>query len=124
MTREHAKEIAPLLAAYAEGKTIQFKTNTRRGWTAWDMNQPLSPGLREYRINPKPQTVLMTVDDFLEGVIWLKDNSRIMLITVIYDNNMLEVDGFPLSIKELNSKGVLWSTNRKNWKPLTKVVSA
>ena len=29
MTREEAKEMLPIMQAYAEGKTIQFRTNNR-----------------------------------------------------------------------------------------------
>ena len=53
MTRERAKQILPLLQAYAEGKTIQIKTDD--GWE--DLNEPsfAEPFDSLYRVKPEPK---------------------------------------------------------------------
>ena len=52
MTREEARELLPLIQAYAEGKTIQFKK--RDGWR--DMIAPnFSNPANYYRIKPEPK---------------------------------------------------------------------
>lgn len=53
MTREAAKQLLPIIAAYAEGKTIQ-KNICQRGWI--DLSFPLFDGSPEsYRIKPEPR---------------------------------------------------------------------
>ena len=48
MTREEAKELLPIIQAYAEGKTIQFRER--------DIEEPSFDGhLNEYRIKPEPK---------------------------------------------------------------------
>ena len=48
MTREEAKEWLPIIRAYADGKTIQFRER--------DIEEPLFDGcLNEYRIKPEPK---------------------------------------------------------------------
>jgi hypothetical protein len=53
MTRERAKQILPLLQAYAEGKTIQIKADD--GWE--DLNEPsfAEPFDSLYRVKPEPK---------------------------------------------------------------------
>lgn len=48
MTREEAKEWLPIIQAFAEGKTIQFRER--------DIEEPSFDGcLNEYRIKPEPK---------------------------------------------------------------------
>ena len=53
MTRERAKQILPMLQAYAEGKTIQIKADD--GWE--DLNEPsfAEPFDSLYRVKPEPK---------------------------------------------------------------------
>lgn len=53
MTPERAKELLPVITAFAEGKTIQFKTKKDGKWT--DSIQDLSFNNREaiYRVKPE-----------------------------------------------------------------------
>lgn len=52
MTREEVKRILPIMQAYAEGKTIQYKV--KGGWQ--DMDNPSFNDLpSEYRIKPEPK---------------------------------------------------------------------
>ena len=48
MTREEAKELLPIIKAFAEGKTIQFRER--------DIEEPSFDGcFNEYRIKPEPK---------------------------------------------------------------------
>ena len=51
MTREEAKELLPIIQAFAEGKTIQYET--RDGWMDLDALYPHSDILSKYRIKPE-----------------------------------------------------------------------
>ena len=53
MTREEAKELLPIIQAFAEGKTIQYET--REGWIDLDTLNPHSAVLSKYRIKPGPK---------------------------------------------------------------------
>ena len=54
MTREQAKELLPIIQAYAEGKTLQYRVNNENNeWK--DINNPAFNDLSsEYRIKPEP----------------------------------------------------------------------
>ena len=52
MTREEAKELLPIIQAFTEGKTIQFRTNNR-SWVDLLDNDIEINALFEYRIKPE-----------------------------------------------------------------------
>ena len=52
MTREEAKELLPIIQAFAEGKNIEYK-NEFGSWTATDC--PLWTNHSKYRIKPEPK---------------------------------------------------------------------
>ena len=57
MTREEAKQLLPIIQAFAEGKTIQVKV-TDSGWYDWknktdELN--FESGPQKYRIKPEPK---------------------------------------------------------------------
>lgn len=54
MTREEAKELLPIIQAFAEGKTIQCRTKNRPWFDLLD-NKLEMCGLFEYRIKPEPE---------------------------------------------------------------------
>ena len=54
MTREEAKELLPIIQAFAEGKTIQGRTKNRP-WFDLLNNKLEMCGLFEYRIKPEPK---------------------------------------------------------------------
>ena len=54
MTREEAKELLPIIQAFTEGKTIQFRTNNR-SWVDLLDNDIEINALFEYRIKPEPK---------------------------------------------------------------------
>lgn len=52
MTREQAKELLPIIQAFAEGKTIQCKSSIRDEWR--DFEEPVFNGSPDnYRIKPE-----------------------------------------------------------------------
>ena len=64
MNRENAKLLAPIIAAYGEGKTIQIKTHAN-GWSdVSDAMFNLTPD--DYRIKPEPKAVYVVFD--LRGI--------------------------------------------------------
>ena len=52
MTREEAKELLPIIKAFAEGRNIEYK-NEFGSWTATDC--PLWTNRSKYRIKPEPR---------------------------------------------------------------------
>ena len=60
MTREEAKELLPIIQAFAEGKTIQFRER--------DIEEPSFDGcINEYRIKPK-QVRPYTLKELVEAI--------------------------------------------------------
>ena len=58
MNREQAKKFLPLIAAFAEGKTIQYK----RYDGVWsDIPDPIWEPVTEYRIKPSPMITYVNV---------------------------------------------------------------
>lgn len=55
MTREQAKELLPIIQAFAEGKTIQYK-NSEGDWedAAFEENLTFIDAPSKYRIKPEP----------------------------------------------------------------------
>ena len=54
MTREEVKEMLPIMQAYAEGKTIQFRENINNMWE--DIIRPsFNKSPSAYRIKPEPR---------------------------------------------------------------------
>ena len=53
MTREEAKELLPIIKAFAEGKTIQYKNKVNPEWEETDC--PIWAKESKYRIKPEPK---------------------------------------------------------------------
>ena len=54
MTREKAKELMPIIQAYAEGKTIQIYDDVEKVWTDIDFGNPSFDDIPSYyRIKPE-----------------------------------------------------------------------
>lgn len=79
MTRERAKELAPIIAAYADGKAIQWRNTENDPWEdgeQWGFRDGY-----QYRIKPEPAKRLMTRNEVLGFVahnphIVVRNNSR------------------------------------------------
>ena len=54
MTRERAKELLPIIQAYAEGKEIEFRAYYGSGDWQPVINMAMNPN-QEYRIKPEPR---------------------------------------------------------------------
>lgn len=123
MNREEAKELLPIMQAFAEGKTIQYET--RDGWIDLDSLYPHSDILSKYRIKPKPKyrpfknqeecwIEMHKHPDF--GWVRLKINSSLYHIDMVGNNNLIVdnaykglkavfqsfefTDGTPFGVKE------------------------
>jgi len=58
MNRERAKELLPVIQAYAEGKTVQAKYKNREDdWDDQSSPSFYSEGSLEYRIKPEPEVI-------------------------------------------------------------------
>ena len=55
MTREQAKELLPIIQAFAEGKTIQVRINNDSSWTDLLDDKLEISNLYEYRIKSDPK---------------------------------------------------------------------
>lgn len=53
MNRQQAKELLPIIQAFVEGKTIEFRTNSISKWI--ETTTPKFDLLHEYRIKPEPK---------------------------------------------------------------------
>ena len=54
MNRQQAKELLPIIQAFAEGKTIEFRNKSFKEWTEID-NLSFDPTITNYRIKPEPK---------------------------------------------------------------------
>ena len=117
MTPQEAKLLAPIIAAYGDGETIQYI----RADGAWmDMLHPgFNGNPKDYRIKPKPRLVPMTHED-LPPVFWVsQDGGRTSeLVTVIHPDGRLETEREYISHDDLCNWR--WSTDRKTWQEFTK----
>lgn len=124
MTRKEAKELLPIIQAWVEGKTIQYKL--KGGWQ--DMDNPSFNDLpSEYRIKPEPKyRPFKTKEECWNEMLkhqpfgWIKYGESICNIHNIYSDsitisvceelyshefnisfvNSIFVDGTPFGIKE------------------------
>lgn len=67
MTRERAKELLPIIQAYAEGKEIEYRKLIRRCENWYEITKPTWNDTTEYRIKPEPKYVPFTRNDDLLG---------------------------------------------------------
>lgn len=64
MTRERAKELAPIIAAYGNGATIETSDLDTGPWLKMESPDFNGSGLK-YRIKPEPKRRLMTREEVL-----------------------------------------------------------
>ena len=99
MTREEAKQLLPIIQAFAEGKCVETKTGS--GWVNVE-NMSFAGKPKAYRIKPEPKyrsfknaeecwTEMLKHQPF--G--WLKDKNdgHLTLITVVDNDNMMALNG-------------------------------
>lgn len=112
MTREEAKELLPIIQAFAEGKTVEYLNNKK-----WKEGDDLSFWLRpqNYRIKPEPKyKPFKSQEDCWQEMLkhkpfgWIKRNGKYVNITLVsgessYDDSFKSftfADGEPFGIKE------------------------
>ena len=101
MTREEIKELLPIMQAFAEGKTIQFRTNNRPWIDLLDNDLEIN-ALFEYRIKPESnyrpfQTQEECWNEMLKhqpfGWIKGKEDKYHTFITVVDNNDEMSLSG-------------------------------
>lgn len=120
MTPQEAKELLPIIEAYANGETIQYRLPGEDWEDAICLN--FTDPVAQYRIKPKPRRVEMTHED-LPPVFWVQvvDDDRIYLVTVIHPDGDLETEREHIRCDDL--RHWRWSTDRKTWNEFTKEVT-
>ena len=108
MTREEAKEFLPIIEAFSEGKTIQYRYKGRNIWEddgKMKSNLNFLASTYEYRIKPESKYVPFTYEDreLFRGK-WIKNKQSgdELLIVVINSNN--SVSGFTNQISTVPLK--------------------
>lgn len=54
MNKQQAKDLLPIIQAFAEGKTIEFRNKSFKEWTEIE-NPSFDPTINNYRIKPEPK---------------------------------------------------------------------
>lgn len=85
MNRENAQKMLPIFTAFAEGKTIQFKT-VNRDWLDTPCLYP-DAGIYEYRVKPEAAYRAWTKDEVPIGKEVRSDGWR-FLITGVHENKV------------------------------------
>jgi len=105
MTPERAKELLPVMQAFAEGKTVQY-LNTSIGWIN-DSNCNFDPNF-EYRIKPEPREweVIASRDGhiFLAGDVHLSQvpvGAKVIKVREVLDE---QPESSPLTATEINDR--------------------
>ena len=111
MTREEAKQLLPIIQAYADGKTIQVWAND----TWQDEEYPSFGELSLFRIKPEPKyRPFKDMEECWQEMLkhqpfgWIKRNGKYVNITLVsgessYDDSFKSftfADGEPFGIKE------------------------
>lgn len=65
MDAQRAKELLPIIQAFADGKQIQFKSVCKNKWEWKDVEDPQWFDRNEYRVKPEPKEVW--VNEYLSG---------------------------------------------------------
>ena len=114
MTREEAKELLPIIQAFAEGKTIQFKTKDRPWFDLLDNNLEMREVFK-YRIKPEPKyRPFKSQEECWNEMLkhqpfgWIKDDYKYIHISSVFK------DEIECSPDEVN--GTLFTYNKKKKK--------
>lgn len=100
MNQQRAKELLPLITAFAEGKTIQRKITGDGGYKWADDQQPSFLNMLEYRIKPEKKTGYINIYGHLTTGGLIFDNafnadtgklsSRIACIRIEYEEGQFD----------------------------------
>lgn len=124
MTREHAKAILHIIAAFAEGKEVLCNT-LAAGWEpAETLNFESDPKL--YRIKPERKSVPMTREE-LPPIFWVRGpwcEYPAELVIGIRRDGTLETNYTVLDPEDTRYPEVEYSADGKIWNSLMKEVEA
>ena len=110
MLRKEAKELLPIIQAFAEGKNIQYKEDIDR-WV--DIKNPSFKSFVEYRIKPEPKyRPFKSMEECFDEMLkhhpfgWLKSkmNGRFSCIGEVYGSDEFETVYIALSTSESLSR--------------------
>lgn len=110
MNRQEAKELLPIIQAFAEGKTIQYHYMYTHSLPQWEDVLPgesvdFSSPSSQYRIKPEPKyRPFKNKEECWQEILkhhpigWVKDipNNNFYSITEVTDNACIFTDGFRL----------------------------
>ena len=108
MTREYAKELLPIIQAFAEGKEIEYRSKGfNEEWREMHEMSGLSFDSHEYRIKPEPKyRPFANIDECWQEMQkhqpfgWIKDkcHESYVMITRVYGNEKeggMSINGYP-----------------------------
>ena len=99
MNRKEAKELLPIIKAFAEGKDVETKTGS--GWMSIE-NMSFAGNPDSYRIKPEPKyRPFANAEECWQEMLkhqpfgWLKDKNdgHLTLITVVDNDKMMALNG-------------------------------
>lgn len=108
MNRQEAKELLPIMQAFAEGKTIEFRTNSISKWI--ETTTPKFDLLHEYRIKPEPKyRPFRTKEECWNEMLkhqpfgWMKSKflKHFKYIVHITDNSCVFVHSFGITFEDM-----------------------
>ena len=108
MVKEQAKELLPIIQAFAEGKTIEFRTNSISKWI--ETTTPNFDLLHEYRIKPEPKyRPFRTKEECWNEMLkhqpfgWMKSKflKHFKYIVHITDNSCVFVHSFGITFEDM-----------------------
>lgn len=125
MTPQRAKELLPIISAYANGEPIQYRKDTHSEWRDSLGGLGFEAQGCQYRIKPKPVTRPWSKPEDVPGpVCWLRNGPTDCYPVMALGFNER---GISLTRLEGGRNFVLWnelsswehSTDRKTWHPCT-----
>ena len=103
MDRKEAKDLLPIIQAFAEGKDIEIRSkNPHAQLNGWSKMGEFIFGNFEYRIKPEPKYIpFKNAEECWQEMLkhqpfgWLKDKNdgHLALITVVNNDKMMELNG-------------------------------
>ena len=99
MTRERAKELLPIIQAYAEGKMVEIYSPHSGEWKALD--QPNFDTYSSYRIKPEPKYIPYDETDNLLGEVVVKKRTTEKYLIIGQDKLVMYGSGYIISYGNL-----------------------
>lgn len=122
MTPQRAKELLPVITAFANGEQVEYRTSIGE-WESPDAGSVLFCDNLDYRIKPKPVTrPWCCANDVPAPICWVRQTptDRAKLITEVSDDGvMFGYGGTGASWIWFTNYPAQYSTDRKTWLPCT-----